>query len=127
MGINFEPFFSNEIKSVVDGTKNLWDSAILTRFFEVFSHILIEMYTILRIFKRNSNDNNQHNQSALSLVYMGDKHSTNIKDIILKLAPYTLEKSIIGEGNNSRCLDFSSFRLDLTEDLTEELRNRSII
>jgi hypothetical protein len=106
----------------VDGTKNLCDSDILVRFFNVLDSILIEMYTILRIFKINSDDNNQHNQSALSLVYMGNIHIINIKKILLKFSPYTLAKSIIEEGDNLRCLDFSSFRLDLTEELARHIK-----
>uniref|UniRef100_A0A6C0I0D9 Uncharacterized protein n=1 Tax=viral metagenome TaxID=1070528 RepID=A0A6C0I0D9_9ZZZZ len=108
-----------DIKSVLNETPNTWHSSSsqLVFFFIHISSILIEMYTILRIFKINSNDDGQHNQSALSLVYMGDSHIINIKNIILNLAPYTLVESIIGEGDNLRCLDFSSFKLDLTEEL----------
>jgi hypothetical protein len=118
--------FINDIKSILNGTMLCCDSDRLQAVFMRFKDILIEMYTILRIFKRNSDDDGKHNQSALSLVYMGNIHISNIKKILLEeFALYTLEKSIIGEGDNLRCLDFSSFRLDLTEELTN--RNSHII
>lgn len=84
-------------------------------------HSLIEIYTILRIFKKNDDgtEHHIHNQSALSLLYMGQDHIKRINELICNFIPYyKLKKSIINSMDKlMRCLDFSSFRLNLTEEL----------
>ena len=74
------------------------------------------------MFKKNMDSNGNHNQSALSIVYAGQFHIIELKHIIEFFSlPYELKHCIDynehdeDADNTSRCLDFSSFSIDLNK------------
>jgi hypothetical protein len=73
---------------------------------------MVDIYTISRIFKRTTNGT----PSFLSMIYSGDIHIENIKDILINYLGY----SIIGEVNNEgRCQDVSNINFNLLKAKSE--------